>query len=188
MRASCLLGVLCLFAAGNLAHADDLSTLLHSCGKAASIETHPPSDYDDGAWHRIVEYKAGDGAADWVVVGFTSRSKSGPWAYQDSKFAVDKLACLASSGIVPVRTQAPFTPAVSQSSSDNGSAVFGMLLILTGIFVYFIPTIVASARGCKAKGGIVVVNFFLGWTFIGWVVALTWAACGETKPLPAILR
>ncbi len=37
---------------------------------------------------------------------------------------------------------------------------------------YFAPTIIASARQHPQFGSILVINLFLGWTFIGWVVAL----------------
>jgi uncharacterized membrane protein len=43
------------------------------------------------------------------------------------------------------------------------------------VIFYFIPTIVAAIRDVKALGQVTVVNLFLGWTFIGWVVALTMA-------------
>jgi len=51
-----------------------------------------------------------------------------------------------------------------------------MMLEFLGVFVYFAPTGVAWGRHCKSLGGIFVVNLFLGWTLIGWVVALAWAA------------
>ena len=81
----------------------------------------------------------------------------------------------------------PITPAVINSSSDSGAASFGLGLILGILFLYFLPIVVSGVRGCKAHNGIVVVNLFLGWTFVGWVVALAWAASGERspKPLPA---
>lgn len=58
-------------------------------------------------------------------------------------------------------------------------------VILGGIFalvISFLPTIVASSRNCKATGGIFVVNLFLGWTVLGWIIALAWAAGGDVKP------
>jgi hypothetical protein len=58
----------------------------------------------------------------------------------------------------------------------------GILLVGLLAVIYFIPLFVAAARDCKAGAGIGVVNLFLGWTFIGWVVALAWAACGEQNP------
>jgi Superinfection immunity protein len=45
-----------------------------------------------------------------------------------------------------------------------------------GFFFYFLPFIVALARGKRDLLGIFLLNFFLGWTLIGWVVALIWAA------------
>jgi hypothetical protein len=71
----------------------------------------------------------------------------------------------------------------------DGHFVFSMIVVLLIGVVYFLPLWVAAGRNCKAGAGIAVVNLFLGWTFIGWVVALAWAACGEPKPkeLPAAL-
>ena len=42
--------------------------------------------------------------------------------------------------------------------------VFGLLFFGA---LYFIPTIVAAVRGVPNIGSIIVINFFLGWTFIG---------------------
>ena len=44
-----------------------------------------------------------------------------------------------------------------------------------GFVMYFLPSIVALARSKRDIAGIVLLNFFLGWTMIGWVVALVWA-------------
>jgi hypothetical protein len=41
--------------------------------------------------------------------------------------------------------------------------------------MYFLPSIVAFARSKRDTAAIVLLNFFLGWTVIGWVVALVWA-------------
>lgn len=49
--------------------------------------------------------------------------------------------------------------------------------ILTGM--YFLPTILAAARGNHSTLGVGLLNFFAGWTFIGWIVALVWALTGE---------
>jgi hypothetical protein len=50
-----------------------------------------------------------------------------------------------------------------------------LLLIILGI--YFLPTIVAGRH--HNSGAIFVLNLLLGWTFVGWVIALVWAF---TKP------
>ncbi len=46
------------------------------------------------------------------------------------------------------------------------------LLIL--IAIYFLPAFVAYVREHPYRGSILVVNLFLGWTLLGWVVALAW--------------
>jgi len=44
-----------------------------------------------------------------------------------------------------------------------------------GFVLYFLPAIIAFARGKRDAGAILVLNLFLGWTAIGWVIALVWA-------------
>jgi len=64
-------------------------------------------------------------------------------------------------------------------------------LILVAVFVilYFMPVIVARVRSAKSFAAIAIINIFLGWTFVGWVVALAWAASGKntaTTPITEI--
>ena len=47
---------------------------------------------------------------------------------------------------------------------------------------YFFPTIVAALRRKSNTLAITVLNIFLGWTLIGWVVALVWACTHEKRP------
>jgi hypothetical protein len=44
-----------------------------------------------------------------------------------------------------------------------------------GFVVYFLPSILALARNKRDRVSIFVLNFLLGWTAIGWVIALVWA-------------
>ena len=46
---------------------------------------------------------------------------------------------------------------------------------LVGLALYFLPTIIVLARRKKNVLGPVLVNVLLGWTVIGWIVALIWA-------------
>ena len=48
------------------------------------------------------------------------------------------------------------------------------LIVLLGL--YFIPSIVGGVRKVPNIGSVVVLNLFLGWTLVGWVVALAMAA------------
>jgi len=45
-----------------------------------------------------------------------------------------------------------------------------------GFVMYFLPSIIALAKSKRDLLAIFLLNFFLGWTVIGWVVALVWAA------------
>jgi hypothetical protein len=49
------------------------------------------------------------------------------------------------------------------------------MAILFFVLIYFLPFIVAIARKHLDSTAIFVLNLFLGWTFIGWVIALIWA-------------
>lgn len=60
-----------------------------------------------------------------------------------------------------------------------GLSIFVLFVIgLVGLCVYFLPTIVASHRHHPNTIGIFILNLFLGWSVIAWVVALIWAASG----------
>ena len=43
-----------------------------------------------------------------------------------------------------------------------------------------LPAIIAGARSHKSYGSVAVLNIFLGWTLIGWIVALSMAFSGNT--------
>jgi hypothetical protein len=54
-----------------------------------------------------------------------------------------------------------------------------------GFVMYFLPSILALARSKRDITAILLLNLFLGWTFIGWVVALVWAVKND---VPAVVR
>ena len=56
------------------------------------------------------------------------------------------------------------------------SGFVGIVLFILSLAFYFLPTIIALLRGHRNALAIFLLNFFLGWTFIGWVVALVWSA------------
>ena len=55
-----------------------------------------------------------------------------------------------------------------------------IILLLFILVPYFLPAIVAHARKHPRAPAITLLNLLLGWSVIGWVVALIWAL----KPLP----
>lgn len=63
--------------------------------------------------------------------------------------------------------------------------ILGVLLSVLTIG-YMLPTGIAIIRTRSNTGAIFVLNLFLGWTFIGWVVALVWSvATDKPKDRPA---
>lgn len=48
------------------------------------------------------------------------------------------------------------------------------------IVLYFIPTIAAHKH--RQSSAIFILNLLLGWTVIGWILALVWAATKTDKP------
>ena len=49
------------------------------------------------------------------------------------------------------------------------------LAYAAAVLFYLLPSFVATGRKNPRAGQIFALNVFLGWTFIGWVVALIWA-------------
>jgi Superinfection immunity protein/Short C-terminal domain len=72
-----------------------------------------------------------------------------------------------------------------------GPGIFGHLIGGAGLMLlclYFLPSIVALARRKSNTGSIIVLNFFLGWTFIGWIVSLIWALSADPRPQQVIIH
>lgn len=42
--------------------------------------------------------------------------------------------------------------------------------------MYFVPAVVAGVRGHPQTGAIIVLNALLGWTLVGWIIAMVWAS------------
>jgi hypothetical protein len=57
--------------------------------------------------------------------------------------------------------------------------LFALLLVPFGV-IHFLPTIVAALRQSRHTVAIFLINLFLSWTVIGWVLALVWAFTSET--------
>ena len=52
---------------------------------------------------------------------------------------------------------------------------FGYFAFILLILLYFLPSIVAYNNRKENLTSIVILNVLLGWSFIGWVVAIVWA-------------
>jgi hypothetical protein len=188
------------------ANRDDARALIYACGLPSSdlLETVNQGTVSNPVyyWQRKLIY-----ANRHVEVWFLGPNKSGPiWDYT-SAFRTEgddtlgpaqikrylpcgatTLAMRDASISVPASqrvriadTEASTAAYATPGSAPNGEAVGTLIIFFFCLLVYFVPVAVATHRKCKASGGVFVLNLFLGWTIIGWVVALAWAAGGEVN-------
>lgn len=61
------------------------------------------------------------------------------------------------------------------SGTNTAAAVATFVFFIAVPVLYFLPSIEAKINQNPNMTPILVVNLFLGWTLVGWVVALAWA-------------
>jgi hypothetical protein len=61
------------------------------------------------------------------------------------------------------------------------------VLLIICIALYFTPGLIAAFRSHHQAAAIIVLNLLLGWTIIGWVVAIVWA-CMNPPPVVVASR
>jgi type II secretory pathway pseudopilin PulG len=63
--------------------------------------------------------------------------------------------------------------------------VIAVISIIAPIFLYIVPMVVADRRNHRNTLAISMLNLFLGWTVLGWILALVWACTDNVnRPLP----
>jgi Superinfection immunity protein len=67
-------------------------------------------------------------------------------------------------------------PEAAKHLKDLGSGLGGMFFIGIAMAIYFLPAIIAGFRNHHNTAAILVLNFFLGWTALGWIAAIVWSA------------
>jgi len=70
---------------------------------------------------------------------------------------------------------------IAQGAGAGGTAAAGGVFLLLLLALYFVPAMVAGARGHQNTAAIFMLNLFLGWTMLGWVIALVWAFTAVEK-------
>jgi len=60
--------------------------------------------------------------------------------------------------------------------AENASVSLGLMIFILAVIFYFIPTIISSERKTAHFNMILFINLVFGWTVLGWIVALVWAA------------
>ena len=56
-----------------------------------------------------------------------------------------------------------------------------VLLLIELLVIYFIPSLIACYKLHNNVKDIFICNFFLGWTYLGWIVALNCACTDNIK-------
>ena len=51
--------------------------------------------------------------------------------------------------------------------------------------LHFLPTVIALLRGHHNSFAILLTNLLLGWTVIGWIIALIWSFTAVARPVRA---
>lgn len=63
-----------------------------------------------------------------------------------------------------------------------------MTVIATLFILYWLPTIIVAVRQAHSALGVFLLNFFLGWTVLGWGIALIWALAADNRLHQIIVR
>lgn len=64
--------------------------------------------------------------------------------------------------------------------SDVGTGI-GLFFVPFLVQLYFLPTIIAADDGHRNVPALGVLNLLLGWTLIGWALAMVWALYRERR-------
>ncbi len=67
------------------------------------------------------------------------------------------------------------------AGTNPAGVIAGVLIYILAVAAYFAPAVVAVARKVPNAGSVIVIDLLLGWTVIGWIVALA-MACRDTTP------
>ena len=65
---------------------------------------------------------------------------------------------------------------------------FSATVIILFLLIYFLPSIIAIFSNKSNTVAIVMLNLFLGWSFIGWVVALIWSVSKDRQQQQIIVN
>jgi len=114
------------------------------------------------------------GASIAIAARDHSRSiSSGPRAETRAGTLAGRRACGARVGWRGERARG-----IREVTANESAGLFWLVVLIA---LYFLPTIVARLRGAENPNPTFIVNLFLGWTFIGWVVALAMGAGAKVR-------
>jgi hypothetical protein len=57
-----------------------------------------------------------------------------------------------------------------------------VVVLIVAFLIYFLPSFIAASRRHPHRAAIFVLNLFLGWAFIPWLICVVWALKGQDAP------
>ena len=63
-----------------------------------------------------------------------------------------------------------------------------IIIILISFALYFLPSIIAILKRKSNMLAIILLNVFLGWTFIGWLVSLIWSVTNDIEESSIVIN
>lgn len=94
----------------------------------------------------------------------------------------------AEAGTSPTGEGDQRTPEQKAADAEAGAAFLGMgllgfvCLMVAGLVLTLLPGFIAMLRGHQNTAAIFVLCFFLGWTVLGWIIAMVWAFTAVERP------
>lgn len=67
---------------------------------------------------------------------------------------------------------------------DIRATALAIAIIAAAIWLYTVPSQIAGKRNHRNTTAIVGLNLLLGWTVLGWIIALVWSLSDNVKPEP----
>src|SRR5215469_2745793 len=74
----------------------------------------------------------------------------------------------------------------SGTSTSLGLAVIAAAAVVVALPLYILPVLIAYLRPAPDRASVVIVSIFLGWTYVGWVIALA-LAVRDRRPAMMVL-
>jgi hypothetical protein len=72
------------------------------------------------------------------------------------------------------------------TSASLGLAAIAAIIVMVALPLYILPMIIAYLRPAPDRASVVIVSIFLGWTYVGWVIALA-LAVRDRRPAVMVL-
>jgi Superinfection immunity protein len=160
----------------NVLHIEDVAAFMYQLKTSNKLVVEAPF------------YQAGKRQVSFNISGYKShisipQSQTLPMLPVSATASEQTIALEPKQQVTPLIETAPINVSASTSKSGSttaatiGDTIVGLLgfWTITIFLMYWLPTVVAISRKNRSLTAIIVLNFFIGWTGIGWIVLLVWA-------------